>query len=125
WASPPFVRTGAPSSGRRDVGGTAGDHGDSRAPAWRAQSRCGGEVRKGGGPPLRAPIVFLLNEALRDLRRAGRVGVSAILLIALSLAALGGFWLLSLNLGRAVTQWRDRGRIIAYLREERPAGPRG
>jgi len=68
--------------------------------------------------------VFLLNEALRDLRRAGRVGVSAILLIALSLAALGGFWLLSLNLGRAVTQWRDRVRIIAYLREEPPADQR-
>ena len=68
--------------------------------------------------------MFLLNEALRDLRRAGRVGVSAILLIALSLAALGGFWLLSLNLGRAVTQWRDRVRIIAYLREEPPADQR-
>ena len=36
---------------------------------------------------------FLVGEALRDLRRAGSVGVSAILLIALSLAALGGFWL--------------------------------
>jgi cell division transport system permease protein len=61
---------------------------------------------------------FLVNEALRDLRRAGKVGVSAILLIALSLAALGGFWLLSLNLGRAIGQWRDRVRIVAYLREE-------
>ena len=37
---------------------------------------------------------FLLGEALRDLRRAGRVAGSAILLITLSLAALGGFWLL-------------------------------
>jgi cell division transport system permease protein len=65
---------------------------------------------------------FLVNEALRDLRRAGRVGVSAILLIALSLAALGGFWLLSLNLGRAIAQWRDRVRVVVYLREEPPAG---
>jgi cell division transport system permease protein len=48
--------------------------------------------------------------------------VSAILLIALSLLVLGGFALLSLNLGRAVGQWRDRVRIIAYLKEE-PAGP--
>lgn len=64
---------------------------------------------------------FLVNEALRDLRRAGRVGVSAILLIALSLAALGGFWLLSLNLGRAIGQWRDRVRIVVYLRDEIPA----
>lgn len=61
---------------------------------------------------------FLLGEALRDLRRAGRVAVSAILLITLSLAALGGFWLLSLNLGRAVGQWRDRVRIIVYLKRE-------
>ena len=67
-------------------------------------------------------LSFLLNEAFRDLRRAGRVGVSAILLIALSLAALGGFWLLSLNLGRAVAQWRDRVRIVAYLRDEVPPG---
>jgi cell division transport system permease protein len=59
-----------------------------------------------------------VSEALRDLRRAGRVGLSAILLITLSLGALGCFWLLSLNLGRAVTQWRERVRIIAYLREE-------
>jgi len=64
---------------------------------------------------------FLVSEALRDLRRTGRVGVSAILLIALSLAALGGFWLLSLNLGRAIGQWRDRVRVVVYLREEPPA----
>ena len=67
-------------------------------------------------------LSFLVGEALRDLRRAGRMGVSAILLIALSLAALGGFWLLSLNLGRAVGQWRDRVRVVAYLREEPAAG---
>ncbi len=67
-------------------------------------------------------LSFLAGEAARDLRRAGRVGLSAILLITLSLAALGCFWLLSLNLGQAVAQWRERVRIIAYLREEpRPA----
>jgi cell division transport system permease protein len=65
---------------------------------------------------------FLAGEAARDLRRAGRVGLSAVLLITLSLAALGCFWLLSLNLGRAVAQWRERVRVVAYLREEpRPA----
>lgn len=63
-------------------------------------------------------LSFLVSEALRDLRRAGRVGLSAILLITLSLGALGCFWLLSLNLGRAVTQWRERVRVVAYLREE-------
>jgi cell division transport system permease protein len=67
-------------------------------------------------------LSFLLNEALRDLRRAGRVGVSAMLWIALSLAALGGFWLFSLNLGRAIAQWRDRMRVVVYLREEPSPG---
>ena len=61
---------------------------------------------------------FILTEAARDLRRIGRIGVSAMLLIALSLAVLGGFWLLSLNLGRAISQWRDRVRVVVYLREE-------
>jgi cell division transport system permease protein len=39
-------------------------------------------------------------------------------LITLSLAALGVFWLLSLNLGRAVVQWRERLRVVVYLKEE-------
>jgi cell division transport system permease protein len=65
---------------------------------------------------------FIFNEAMRDLRRAGRVGVSAILLIALSLTALGGFWLLSLNLGRAIDQWGDRVRVIVFLKDEPAAG---
>ena len=65
---------------------------------------------------------FLSGEALRDLRRAGRVAVSAIVLIALSLAALGGFWLVSSNLERAVANWRERVRIIVYLKREPPAG---
>jgi len=64
---------------------------------------------------------FLIGEALRDLRRAGRVAISAIVLITLSLAALGGFWLVSSNLGRAVAQWRDRVRIVVYLKREPPA----
>jgi cell division transport system permease protein len=67
-------------------------------------------------------LAFLASEAARDLRRAGRVGLSAILLITLSLAALGCFWLLSINLGRAVSQWRERVRIVAYLREEPKPG---
>lgn len=61
---------------------------------------------------------FLIGEALRDLRRAGRVAVSAILLITLSLTALGGFWLLSYNVGQAAAHWRDRVRIIVYLKRE-------
>ena len=65
---------------------------------------------------------FLIGEALRDLRRAGRVAVSAIVLITLSLAALGGFWLVSSNLERAVANWRERVRIIVYLKREPPAG---
>jgi cell division transport system permease protein len=64
---------------------------------------------------------FLLGEALRDLRRAGRVAVSAILLISLALAALGAFWLLSSNLGEAVAQFRERVKIVVYLKRE-PVG---
>jgi cell division transport system permease protein len=60
----------------------------------------------------------MLGEALRDLRRAGRVAVSAVVLITFSLVALGGFWVLSSNLGHAVAEWRDRVRIIVYLRRE-------
>src|SRR5687767_6811815 len=67
---------------------------------------------------------FLIGEALRDLRRAGRVAVSAILLITLSLAAVGGFWLLSSNFGEAVTRWRERVRIIVYLKRELPMAER-
>lgn len=65
-------------------------------------------------------LAFVLSEALRDLRRAGRVAVSAVVLIALSLVALGAFWVLSANLGRAVAEWRDRVRIIVYLKREMP-----
>ena len=61
---------------------------------------------------------FLLSEALRDLRRAGRVAVSAILLITLSLAALGAFWVVSSNIGQATDQWRNRVRIIVFLKRE-------
>jgi cell division transport system permease protein len=67
-------------------------------------------------------VGFLVGEALRDLRRAGRVAISAIVLITLSLAALGGFWLVSSNLDRAVARWRDRVRIVVYLKRE-PSAP--
>jgi cell division transport system permease protein len=61
---------------------------------------------------------FLAGEALRDLRRAGRLVVSAVLLTALSLAAVGGFWIMSANLGQAIAQWRSRVRVIVYLASE-------
>jgi cell division transport system permease protein len=61
---------------------------------------------------------FLIGEALRDLRRAGRVAISAILLITLSLAALGGFWLVSSNLDQATDHWRNRVRIIVFLKRD-------
>jgi cell division transport system permease protein len=63
-------------------------------------------------------IAFVFSETLRDARRAGRVGVSAVVLIGFSLVALGGFWVLSSNLGRAVAEWRDRVRIVVYLKRE-------
>ncbi|MBM4439361.1 MAG: hypothetical protein FJ027_03005 [Candidatus Rokubacteria bacterium] len=63
-------------------------------------------------------IGFLVGEAFRDLRRAGRVAVSAIVLIMLSLGAVGGFLLLADNLGAAVSSWRERLRVIVYLKAE-------
>ena len=65
---------------------------------------------------------FLVSEAIRDLRRGGRTAVSAIVLIALSLSALGAFGLLSSNLDRAVARWRDRVRLVVYLKRE-PSDP--
>ena len=59
---------------------------------------------------------FLIGEALRDLRRAGRVAISAILLITLSLAALGGFWLVSSNIGQATDHWRNYERWLDPLK---------
>jgi cell division transport system permease protein len=61
---------------------------------------------------------FVVSEALRDVRRTGRVGVSAVVLIGVSLVALGGFWMLSSNLGRAVARWSEGVRIVVYLRRE-------
>src|SRR5262245_35900891 len=63
-------------------------------------------------------LSFLVGEAFRDLRRAGRVAASAVLLITLSLGAVGAFLLLSDNLGHAVAAWRHRLRVIAYLKQE-------
>ena len=61
---------------------------------------------------------FLIGEAFRDLRRGGVIAISAIALIALSLGALGGFGLLSANIEQAVRQWRDRVRVIVYLKSD-------
>jgi cell division transport system permease protein len=67
-------------------------------------------------------VAFLLSEAFRDLRRAGRVAVSAIVLIMLSLGSVGAFLVLADNLGSAVATWRERLRIIVYLKQE-PTAP--
>lgn len=66
-------------------------------------------------------VGFLVEEALRDLRRAGRLAVSAVLLITLAVAAAGALWFLSVNLGRALAQWRASVRVIAYLTGEASA----
>jgi cell division transport system permease protein len=67
-------------------------------------------------------IRFLVGEAFRDLRRGGRVAVSAIVLIMLSLGAVGAFLLLSDNISNAIGSWRDRLRIIVYLKQEPSSG---
>ncbi len=67
-------------------------------------------------------IGFLVGEALRDLRRGGRVAISAIVLTTLSLGAVGLFLLLSENVGHAVASWRGRLRVTVYLKQE-PSAP--
>jgi cell division transport system permease protein len=67
-------------------------------------------------------LAFLCGEALRDLVRAGWIALSSVLLIALSLLTLGGFWMFSANLGRAVARWREQLRIIVYLKTEPAPG---
>ena len=66
-------------------------------------------------------VGFLVEEALRDLRRAGRMAASAVLLVTLAVVATGAFWFFSVNLGSALAQWRARVRVIAYLTGEAPA----
>ena len=63
-------------------------------------------------------LSFVLSETFRDVRRAGRVGITAVVMIGFSLVALGGFWVLSANLGHAVSEWRERVRIVIYLKRE-------
>ena len=63
-------------------------------------------------------LSFVLSETFRDVRRAGRVGLTAVVMIGFSLVALGGFWVLTSNLGRAVADWRERVRIVVYLKRE-------
>jgi cell division transport system permease protein len=63
-------------------------------------------------------VIFLVEEAVRDLWRAGRIGASAVVLVALSIGAVGAFWVLSANLGDALTGWRDRVRVVVFLRGE-------
>jgi cell division transport system permease protein len=63
-------------------------------------------------------VGFLVEEAVRDLRRAGRMAASAVLLVALAVVAAGAFWFLSANLGKALAQWRSHVRVIVYLKGE-------
>src|SRR5262249_11834700 len=105
---------GGHSSGPR---GESAQTSDSHPDRWTSP--------RAGGVVFRALAVgFILGETLKDLRRVGRLGVSAVLLITLSLGALGGFWLLSLNLERAIGQWRNRIRLVGYLKAEPPAAGR-
>src|SRR5262245_15558518 len=69
-------------------------------------------------------ISFLVEEAVRDLRRAGRLAASAVLLLTLAMVAAGAFWFFSSNLGSALAEWRDRVRVIVYLKGE-AAEPEG
>lgn len=65
---------------------------------------------------MRRTIPFLVNEALTDLARGGWMAAVAVALTALSFLTLGGFLILSDNLGEAIERWRTELRVILYLR---------
>lgn len=63
----------------------------------------------------RQALGYFLREALLSLRRGWKVGLLAVLTIAVSLFVGGLFLLITHNLGEATRSWRSEARVIAYL----------
>ena len=60
-------------------------------------------------------VRLCLGEAFRGLFGHRRTAAPAILIIAVSLVVLGGFMLISDNLGRLLERWRERGHVQVFL----------
>ena len=63
-------------------------------------------------------LAYFVREAATSLRRSWKVGLLAVLTMAVSLAVGGGFLLVGQNLARQVETWRDEAKVVVYLRPE-------
>lgn len=61
-------------------------------------------------------ISYFLREAVLNVLRGWRVSVLAVLTIAVSLFVGGTFLLISGNMARVVSTWREEARLVVYLR---------
>ena len=66
-------------------------------------------------------IALCLTEALRGLFGHRRTAAPAIAIIAVSLVVLGGFMLVSNNLGTLLESWRERGHVQIFLNSDATA----
>jgi cell division protein FtsX len=60
-------------------------------------------------------VALCLSEALRGLFGHRRTAAPAIAIIAVSLMVLGGFMLVSENLGTLLERWRERGHVQIFM----------
>lgn len=60
-------------------------------------------------------VVLCFSEALRGLFGHRRTAAPAIAIIAVSLMVLGGFMLVSENLGTLLERWRERGHVQIFM----------
>ncbi len=66
-------------------------------------------------------VALCFTEALRGLFGHRRTAAPAIAIIAVSLVVLGGFMLVSENLGTLLAQWRERGHVQIFLQMDATA----
>jgi len=69
-------------------------------------------------------LAYFVREAATSLRRSWKVGLLAVLTMAVSLAVGGGLLLAGENLARQVERWRDEAKVVVYLRPDAPAEER-
>jgi cell division transport system permease protein len=63
---------------------------------------------------------YFFREALLNLLRGWKVGLLAVLTIAVSLFIGGALWMVGNNLAASIDQWRGQMRVVVYLKPEAP-----
>lgn len=63
---------------------------------------------------------YFFREALLNLMRGWKVGLLAVLTIAVSLFIGGALWMVGNNLASSIEQWRGQMRVVVYLKPEVP-----